>query len=112
MRDKKYYDIINSFNKLETQEEILREYPILFDIIVKHNFKIKKCERKRMFETLCYGNWKRLWETEDETSLKTVKDYCEELQGEIFYCSDRMSWDRLIRIHWIYQTIQRRLKYK
>ena len=112
MRDNKYYAKINAFNKLETSKEVINQYPDIFRIIVKHNFKVKRSEIERMLETMCYGNWKRLWETDDETKLKTLDDYCEELKGELFYCSDRMSWDRLMRIHWIYQTILRRLRYE
>lgn len=109
-RKSKYYKKIDEFCNLHYNDAI-KKYPEIFELIVKKNFKVQKSERKRMFEDLCAGNWKRLWETDDEKVLKTICDYTEQLQGEIFYCADRMSWDRLIRIHWIYQIIKERKKH-
>lgn len=105
---KKYYNMINEFCGRKSWRLIVDYYPQLFEAICRYNFKLPKRIIKSMFTDLCYGNWKRLWETEEEHK-KTVSDLCEDLRCEVGYCSDRMSWDRLIRIHWIWQCIQLRL---
>lgn len=105
---KKYYKMVNEFRSLGNWQLVVRYYPKMFEAICLYNFKLPKQIIKSMFEDLCYGNWKRLWET-DEEHKKTVTDLCNDLRWEVFYCSDRMSWDRLIRIHWIWQCIKLRL---
>ena len=44
----------------------------------------------------------------NEEKKKNIDELCEELRSEVFYISDRMSWDRLIRTHWIWQRIMYR----
>lgn len=60
-----------------------------------------------VIEDACYGNWEHLWETDGEKSM-TVADFVEYITGEVFYCSDRWSWDRFLRVNWAYQRIQYR----
>lgn len=55
----------------------------------------------------CYGNWEHLWETDEEKS-DTVEEMIESLAGEILYCSDRWTWDRVLRTNWIYLRIKYR----
>lgn len=105
---KKYYKMVNEFNKLETSQQVIDYYPKMFEAICIYNFRLPKRIINSMFKNLCYGNWKRLWET-DEEHKKTVAALCDDLRWEVFYCSDRMSWDRLIRTHWIWQCIKLRL---
>ena len=58
----------------------------------------------------CHGNWERLHESCEEAK-RDVAWYAEELVGEMFYCSDRWTWDRAMRIHWLYQCIRRRTEW-
>ena len=108
MTSKKYYNLVNEFEQLKDWQEILDKYPKMFDAICIYNFKIPNRIRNDLFDNLCKGNWEHLWETEEEKKM-TIAELCYELRGEVFYCSDRMSWDRLCRIHWIWQRIARRL---
>ena len=108
MTSKKYYNLVNKFEFLKDWQEIVREYPKMFDAICIYNFKLPNRIRNDLFDNLCKGNWEHLWETEEEKKM-TIAELCYELRGEVFYCSDRMSWDRLCRIHWIWQRIARRL---
>jgi len=64
-----------------------------------------------LLENLCQGNWEHLWETEAEKS-KSVYDWFDMLRWETFYCSDRWSWDRFLRVHWIFQRIMDRIRYE
>ena len=108
MTSKKYYNLVNEFEQLKDWQEILDKYPKMFDAICIYNFKHPNRIRNDWFDNLCKGNWEHLWETEEEKKM-TIAELCYELRGEVFYCSDRMSWDRLCRIHWIWQRIARRL---
>ena len=108
MTSKKYYNLINEFEQLKDWQEILDKYPKMFNAICIYNFKLPNRIRNDLFDNLCKGNWEHLWETEEEKKM-TIAELCYELRGEVFYCSDRMSWDRLCRIHWIWQRIARRL---
>lgn len=108
MTDKKYYKLVNEFANLEGWQEVLYKYPKMFDAICIRCFKIPKRIRKNLFDNLVKGNWERLWEREDEKQM-TIADLCEDIKWEVFYCSDRMSWDRLCRIHWYWQRISHRL---
>lgn len=108
MTSKKYYNLVNEFAQLKDQQEILDKYPKMFEAICIYNFKLPNRIRNDLFDNLCKGNWEHLWETEEEKKM-TIAELCYELRGEVFYCSDRMSWDRLCRIHWLWQRIARRL---
>ena len=108
MTSKKYYNLVNEFAQLKDQQEILDKYPKMFEAICIYNFKLPNRIRNDLFDNLCKGNWEHLWETEEEKKM-TIAELCYELRGEVFYCSDRMSWDRLCRIHWIWQRIAHRL---
>lgn len=111
MTSKKYYKLVNEFEFLEDWQEIVRKYPKMFDAICIYNFKLPNRIRNDLFDNLCKGNWEHLWETEEEEKM-TIAELCYELRGEVFYCSDRMSWDRLCRIHWIWHRIARILWYQ
>lgn len=108
MTSKKYYNLVNEFEQLKDWQEILGKYPKMFNAICIYNFKLPNRIRNDLFDNLCKGNWEHLWETEEEKKM-TIAELCYELRGEVFYCSDRMSWDRLCRIHWIWQRIVQRL---
>ena len=80
----------------------------MFEAICIYCFKLPKRIRKDLFYELAQGNWKHLWETDEEKKM-TIAELCEQLKWDVFYCSDRMSWDRLCRIHWNWQRIKGRL---
>lgn len=111
MTRKKYYNLVNEFARLKDQQEILDKYPKMFDALCIYSFKLPKRIRKNLFYELAKGNWKHLWET-DEEKIMTIAKLCEQLKWEVFYCSDRMSWDRLCRIHWNWQRIRDRMWHK
>lgn len=107
MLRKSYYNLINKFAHLKTPEETIAMYPEVFHAMCTYNFKLKKQTIDDMFKTLAYGNWEHLWETDEEKKV-TINELCQELRWEVYYISDRMSWDRLIRTHWIWQRIMSR----
>lgn len=46
----------------------------------------------------------RMWLSEKEKN-KTIDEWADDLWDEVFYCSDRWSWDRLVRTNWIFQRV-------
>ena len=66
MRKKKYYKIIDDFYKVEDSEDIINAYPKVFRAICKYWFKLNNRTIESMFDDLAYGNWKHLWETDEE----------------------------------------------
>ena len=108
MTCKKYYKLINEFAQLQDQQEILDKYPEIFNVICIYCFKLPKRIREDLFDNLVRSNWVHLWETDEEKKM-TIAELCGQLKWDVFYCSDRMSWDRLCRIHWSWQRIKDRL---
>lgn len=107
MTRKKYYKLVNEFAWLQNQQEILDKYPKMFEAICIYCFRLPKRIRKDLFYDLVKCNWVHLWETDEEKKM-TIAELCEQLKWDVFYCSDRMSWDRLCRIHWSWQRIKDR----
>ena len=60
-----------------------------------------------LWENLVCGNWKRLHLTQDERDGMTTGDWLDNLKGEVWYCSDRWSLDRVMRCHWLYRVATR-----
>lgn len=108
MTRKKYYNLVNEFVRLKDQQKVLDKYQKMFEAICIYCFKLPKRIRKDLFYELAQGNWKHLWETDEEKKM-TIAELCENLKWDVYYCSDRMSWDRLCRIHWNWQRIKDRL---
>ena len=108
MTRKKYYNLVNGYIQIKDEQEILDKYPKMFNAICIYCFKLPKRIRNSLFDDLMQGNWEYLHETEIEKK-ESISELCKTLQWEVFYCSDRMSWDRLCRIHWYWQRIKDRL---
>lgn len=105
----KYYRLINDFHRTDNDvHTIMLKYPVIFKAICKYNFHLNNKIIKSLYYNLGYGNWSHLWEIKEE-KLYTIEQLCEHLKWDVFYCSDRMSWDRLLRIHWVWQRIKHKL---
>lgn len=57
-----------------------------------------------LFDTLVLGNWEHIHKTEEEQTYSREK-WIDLFAGDVFYCSDRWSLDRLTRCHWMYRQI-------
>ena len=118
MTDKKYYGLINryyhDYHDAEKTPEVLlnvaREYRHkICPVLCKYNFYLTRKQALWLCDTLGEGNWKKMWLTAEEEN-ESDEDICVGLLGDIFYCSDRMSWDRLVRINWQYQRLLKRIR--
>lgn len=108
MTRKRYYNLVNEFAQLKDQHEIFDKYPKMFDALCIYNFKLPRRIRQKLFYELVKGNWEHIWETDEEKKM-TIAELYEQLRWDVFYFSDRMSWDRLCRIHWNWQRIKDRI---
>ena len=79
--------------------------------VLRHTFCLSKRAAKSFVNDACAGNWQRMHETHIEANVD-ADVYAKELLGDVFYCSDRWSWDRVIRVQWLYQRIVERLRSK
>ena len=120
MRKKKYYAITNGFYdkyseieiNIDAMKSIAEEYrEIVCPALCKYNFKLNHKQALWLCDTLGQGNWKKMWTTEEDDA-ESDSEVCRLLIGDVFYCSDRMSWDRLTRINWQYQRLIRRIEQK
>ena len=82
-------------------------YPRMMRKVLKHRFGIKGKAADRFIREACEGNWSKLYETEMESSAE-AEDFAYKLRWDVFYCSDRWSRDRVLRIQWLYRLIVRR----
>lgn len=84
-------------------------YPMMMRKVLVKEFCMSKRAAKNFISEACVGNWERL----HETSVEKVVDaatYARELVSDIWYCSDRWSWDRLIRVQWLYKRLDDRCR--
>lgn len=118
MRKKKYYAIVNNFNDMYTEGEISHEAvkqilttyrETVCPALCKYNYNMSRKQALRLCDSLGYGNWQKIWLAPEEEAEST-EDLCRVLIGDVFYCSDRMSWDRLARINWQYLRLLKRLE--
>ena len=83
---------------------IADSYPEMNTVVLKEKFYFNKKAAEEFIEDACYGNWDRLHLTGAEKHLD-AEAWARMLLGEVWYCSDRWSWDRLIRTQWLYQCL-------
>lgn len=84
-------------------------YPNMMCYVLKHKFLMTKSSAKEFVSEACYGNWERLHETSAEKVLDAGQ-YASVLRDEVWYCSDRWSWDRVIRVQWLYKRLLERVQ--
>lgn len=88
-------------------EGFFDDYRKLMKRILRVGFKVRG-NLDGVIDGVCYGNWERIWETDDDKAMP-FEDLFNETCCEIAYCSDRMSWDRFMRINWRYQRLKDRM---
>lgn len=84
-------------------------YPKMMRKVLKERFDMPKKAAKRFIAEACDGNWERLHETAMEKS-SYASDYAEKVLGDVWYCSDRWSYDRVLRIQWFYKRLCDRIR--
>lgn len=82
-------------------ESVLVMWKRTFCCVAKY-LGFNRATRRILWEELVRGNWKRLHQTTEEES-KTAEEWLEMFCGDVAYCSDRWSLDRLTRCHWLFR---------
>lgn len=95
----------------KTSQEVIDDYPAMMRRVLMDECFLSKDAADAFIKDACFGNWDRLHETRIEKSLNE-RDYAYELLDDVFYCSDRWSWDRVLRVQWLYQRMVYRLKFR
>ena len=98
-------EIANKWSKKPFESEMILDYRSCIEKVMQTFFGIENISIINEFIDGCgLGNWEHMWLTEKEEK-KTIDEWADALWGEVFYCSDRWSWDRLIRTNWIFQRV-------
>lgn len=92
-------------NKNESPETIADEYPKLMIQVLNIVFGLNENAAKLFIKSACFGNWDRLHPTGIEKQV-SAEIIATALTNDILYCSDRWSWDRVLRIQWLYQILK------
>lgn len=108
--NKPYQDACEFYNKYKdkqpedyTNDELIGDWQKVFNSVLKY-FGFNRRSRKYLFYNLCDGNWGRLHMTKEE-EYRTETQWLVELTADVFYCSDRWSFDRLMRNHWKFRNV-------
>ena len=79
-------------------------YPKMMRKVLKERFGMPKKAAKLFIDDACWGNSDKMHETRIEKHAP-AEFYAEELRDDVWYCSDRWSWDRVIRVQWLYRRL-------
>ncbi len=80
-------------------------YPKMMRRVLKEHFHLPHKAARKFVDEACYGNWDRFHLTRLEKEA-SAEDVAESLRYDVFYISDRLSWDRVIRVQWLYQVLR------
>ena len=92
----------------KSPSEVCHGYPKMMRKVLRREFGMTKDGADLFLGSCCEGNWDRLHETGPEGSL-TAAQYADDLLGLVEYASDRLSWDRVLRIQWLYMRLRDRV---
>jgi hypothetical protein len=105
LKEEKYYDIMNNFNTKMSFEEICHNWYACFEYILLH-FKCGFNQKSihSLFYFFDMDNWTALHrdqipEYKDQKKRELLDSFC----SEACYISDRVSYDRLFRTHWLFK---------
>lgn len=101
-----YYDLVYNMPKNVRYNEFKIKwfncfYYILKDFKLGYNMKIIKS----LFYHFQMDNWKDLHLANSIYKGFSEKKLREELLSELSYCADRMTYDRLFRVHWLFKQV-------
>lgn len=84
--------------------EVMADYPKMMCKVLRHKFGLSKSAAKVFVRTACEGNWLKLHETDVEKHVGSDV-YADMILAEVRYCSDRWSYDRVLRVQWLYMRL-------
>ena len=84
--------------------KIRDDYPKMMRRVLTVWFLMPKDAAKDFIKGACIGNWERLHMTSIENRI-SAEWFADELLDDLWYSSDRWSWDRVLRIQWLYRRL-------
>lgn len=96
-----------SYHRGADPAEVMRDYPKMMRKVLRHKFGLSKGAAKEFIKYACEGNWLKLHETDVEDAADSDM-YAQRILDDVHYCSDRWSWDRVLRIQWLYRRLVRK----
>lgn len=104
MKEKEYYKLMNRMDSKTDFKTIHKNWFKCFDYILR-SFREGHNERtiKSLFYNFQMDNWTAMHientEYKNHTKAQLINSFC----GECCYISDRASYDRLFRTHWLFR---------
>lgn len=103
MEKTEYYELVENFKLTMKFKEVHEKWYKCFSYILK-SFKVGYTEKtiKSLFYDFEMCNWKAMWKENSEYKGHSKKQMFESFISECSYVSDRTSYDRLFRTHWLF----------
>lgn len=89
----------------KSPQAVADAYPKMMRKVLKERFGMGRDVAEQFIEEACYGNWLKMHMTDVERHVG-AEVYAEMLRDDVWYCSDRWSWDRVIRVQWLYRRLK------
>lgn len=109
LSEKRYYEIMCNFDEtiaLNNFDKIHEDWFNCFARICrKLEPKILPSTIRALFYNFDMGNWTALHKENTEYAKSSIEDLKNSFAGETDYISDRISWDRLFRTHWLFRQV-------
>jgi len=107
MKEKQYYELMENFEPEQGFETIHKNWLDCWKFMLK-SFKVGYTDKiiEHLFYHFEMSNSKMFWkefnpEYKDLTNEEMLKRFC----GECSYISDRYSYDRIFRTHWLFLEV-------
>lgn len=102
--EEEYYKKMHNMRKLKTFKSIHKNWYECFNYILR-SYKVSFTDRaiNSLFYNFDMQNWTALHLDKTEYKNYSKEDLLEEFFGECSYISDRTSYDRLFRTHWLFR---------
>ena len=95
---------VDAFHRGVNLGEFNKDYRWLVNNIMLFEFGFPAHIRSKFIDNR-YTRWDHFVPTAEEDK-KDIVDWAMDIVGEIFYCSDRWSLDKLIKISWMYSELR------
>lgn len=101
----KYYELMhNMVQPNDTFQNIYSKWKLCFSYILR-SYKVgfNKYSINSLFTRFDMENWKAMHKENTEYANYSKKQLIESFNDECYYISDRASYDRLFRCHWLFK---------
>lgn len=105
MTEKEYYEIMcETIYKYKSFKKVHELWYKCF-IYGMGKLKISKSAANNLFYNFLMNNWTALHKEKTEYKDYSTSQLLESFKGECHYISDRLSFDRIFRAHWLFLQV-------